>query len=85
MIAGVKFGRKPKLSPYQRAEAIKNANIDRTELRSRYLDDLAVELKPPRTYLAWSWAGGRTLHRLAKQHGRVRKLGINRHPRQFNP
>jgi hypothetical protein len=66
MIAGVKFGRKPKLSPYQRAEAIKNANIDRTELRSRYLDDLAVELKV-------------AAHMFSVVLGSPRRLGRERH------
>ena len=46
--AGVKFGRKRKLSDYQRAEAVKRRAagetlaVDRQELRGRYLDDLAA-------------------------------------------
>jgi hypothetical protein len=52
MANGVKFGRKPKLSPYQRAEAIKRRAagetlaIDRAELRGRSLDDFEVVMEP---------------------------------------
>jgi DNA invertase Pin-like site-specific DNA recombinase len=47
MANGVKFGRKPKLSDYQRQEAIKqgcrgNPGIDCQELRGRYFDDFAA-------------------------------------------
>lgn len=54
MANGVKFGRKPKLSPFQRAEAIKrrgsgrNSGFDRKDLRGRPLDDLAVVNAAPR-------------------------------------
>ena len=47
MAAGVKFGRKRKLSPFQRAEAVKrragwrDLGLDCQELRGRYFDDLA--------------------------------------------
>ena len=48
MAAGVKFGRKRKLSDFQRQEAIKRRaagetlGLDREELRGRYFDDLAL-------------------------------------------
>jgi DNA invertase Pin-like site-specific DNA recombinase len=46
MPRGVKFGRKPKLSDYQRKEALKRCGRDlgrdRQVLRRRYLDDLEV-------------------------------------------
>ena len=51
--AGVKFGRKPKLSDYQRKEAIKRRGCgrdlggDRQVLRRRHLDDLAMVVNEP--------------------------------------
>ena len=48
MAAGVKFGRKRKLSDYQRAgsrqapSSWRDLGLDRQELRGRYLDDLAA-------------------------------------------
>ena len=54
MAAGVKFGRKRKLSDYQRAEAVRRRAAGETlasiarELRGRYLDDLTAASLTPR-------------------------------------
>jgi hypothetical protein len=49
MAKGVKFGRKPKLSEYQRAEAMKRRAAGETlaEIAKSYAVDISVAMRPP--------------------------------------